>query len=370
MIKERNYGIDFFRILSSIMVVFLHTVGQGGILGAAGNLTIKGEVLYFIQIMCFCAVNSFALISGYVGIKTKHKYTSIISLWIQVAFYNVGVSAIKMAINLMNDKPIDLIMLLKSFFPVISEQNWYFTSYFCLFFFMPVLNHIVNTLSREKLRQNIFITIILFSIIETITSIKNWGINVGYSFLWLAVLYLIGAYVSKYDSFSKMTKAKSIIGFIGCSLITFLSRIAIQIVTLKLTGSPTHGTKFITYVSPFMILSSLFLLALFSKIQFGSIGTAVVKWLSPMTFGVFILHTQRIIYAEMQGKFAFVVEYNAFLCVLMTIGITIGIYAICSVIDYLRILLFKLVRVKNISSTVEKILKKVYCKIMKIGSKK
>ena len=168
MIKERNYGIDFFRILSSIMVVFLHTVGQGGILGAAGNLTIKGEVLYFIQIMCFCAVNSFALISGYVGIKTKHKYTSIISLWIQVAFYNVGVSAIKMAINLMNDKPIDLIMLLKSFFPVISEQNWYFTSYFCLFFFMPVLNHIVNTLSREKLRQNIFITIILFSIIETL----------------------------------------------------------------------------------------------------------------------------------------------------------------------------------------------------------
>ena len=34
MSKERNYGIDFLRLVFMYMVCILHTLGQGGVLNA------------------------------------------------------------------------------------------------------------------------------------------------------------------------------------------------------------------------------------------------------------------------------------------------------------------------------------------------
>ena len=35
---ERNYGIDLLRVLSMVYIVMLHTLGNGGILSAAGGV--------------------------------------------------------------------------------------------------------------------------------------------------------------------------------------------------------------------------------------------------------------------------------------------------------------------------------------------
>ena len=36
---KRNYGIDLLRIVSMVMIVILHILGQGGVLDAADNLS-------------------------------------------------------------------------------------------------------------------------------------------------------------------------------------------------------------------------------------------------------------------------------------------------------------------------------------------
>ena len=38
MSSSRKYGIDLFRIISMLMVVVLHVLGQGGILDASVNI--------------------------------------------------------------------------------------------------------------------------------------------------------------------------------------------------------------------------------------------------------------------------------------------------------------------------------------------
>lgn len=43
--EERNYGIDLLRIVSMMMVVLLHVLGQGGILDGSDPLTVKSETL-------------------------------------------------------------------------------------------------------------------------------------------------------------------------------------------------------------------------------------------------------------------------------------------------------------------------------------
>ena len=74
---ERNYGIDLFRIVSMFMVVVLHVLGQGGILdgtiGVAGNY----ETAWFLETAAYGAVNCYALISGYVGIRSRYRYSTL-----------------------------------------------------------------------------------------------------------------------------------------------------------------------------------------------------------------------------------------------------------------------------------------------------
>ena len=75
--KERNYGIDLRRIVSMFMVVLVHILGQGGVRGNLNLLIAKGIVVEFLYVISLTCVNIYALISGYVWVKAKHKYSNI-----------------------------------------------------------------------------------------------------------------------------------------------------------------------------------------------------------------------------------------------------------------------------------------------------
>lgn len=87
IVKGRNYGIDLLRIGSMFMIVLLHILGAGGMLGATSYHVSFNRILWLIEIACYCAVNCYAIVSGYVGYKQKFKFTNIIVLWLQVFFY-------------------------------------------------------------------------------------------------------------------------------------------------------------------------------------------------------------------------------------------------------------------------------------------
>ena len=80
--QERNWGIDMFRIVSMLLVVTLHVMGQGGVLSYSKG--INNNFAWLFEVGAYCAVNCYALISGYVGVKSKFKYSNIMySMWIK-----------------------------------------------------------------------------------------------------------------------------------------------------------------------------------------------------------------------------------------------------------------------------------------------
>ena len=86
------------------------------------------------------------------------------------------------------------------FFPVIIKNYWYFTEYFCLYIFIPLINKGILYLDKVELK---IIIINLFSIFIVLKEIINpeynsLHLNSGYSSLWLLILYIIGAYFEKY----------------------------------------------------------------------------------------------------------------------------------------------------------------------------
>lgn len=42
--RARNYGIDLLRLISMLMIVVLHVLGQGGILKSTSALTLSSEL--------------------------------------------------------------------------------------------------------------------------------------------------------------------------------------------------------------------------------------------------------------------------------------------------------------------------------------
>lgn len=91
-IKERNYGIDLLRIVTMFMIVNLHVFWYGGILRSENLyfLSAKYNIVWILEIICYVAVNCYALISGFVGIESRYKYSNIVLLWFRVVFYSIS----------------------------------------------------------------------------------------------------------------------------------------------------------------------------------------------------------------------------------------------------------------------------------------
>ena len=74
MKNERNYGIDLLRIVLMYMVCILHTLGCGGVLAACTEGTTPHKVFWLLEILSYCAVDAFALISGYTATDKMRKF--------------------------------------------------------------------------------------------------------------------------------------------------------------------------------------------------------------------------------------------------------------------------------------------------------
>ena len=219
-IKNRNYGIDLLRIITMFMIVNLHILYHGGILSSEKLYfgSTKFNIVWIIEIVSYVAVNCYALISGFVGVNSKNKYSNIILLWLRVAFYSILIYLIACKCGVVE---YDYNTFITYCFPVLNTKYWYFTAYFCLFFFMPILNVGLQNLKYEQLRNAIIMIIIVVSILPFIYVGDVFHCKNGYSFVWLMVLYLIGGFIGKYNLNIKFSKILMLLLFIVCVALEF-----------------------------------------------------------------------------------------------------------------------------------------------------
>jgi len=290
-----NVGIEVLRIISMFMVVILHCLGHGGVLNSTAKLSVNNNLSWLLEIACYCAVDCYALITGYVCAKSKHKLARIVELWLEVLFYTVLVT---IGFKIFSSDTVGLKDLIKAFLPVMSKQYWYFSSYFCLFFFIPVLNLIV-TKSTKRQNQFLILTItIIFCVVGLLASYLGgdvFSIYGGYSFLWLAVLYIIGAYIKIYGFFtSKINKDYFLLSYLICVLLVWLSKIVISLVTLRIFGSIKGSELLIAYNSPLILLAAISLLLYCSQLKIKR-GVKILTEISSVSFGVYLISEQNFI---------------------------------------------------------------------------
>lgn len=341
---KRNYGVDLLRMTAMFMIVILHVLGQGGILSTCGTNPASSEAAWFLEIASFCSVNCYALISGYVGLYANYRYTNIITLWLRVVFYTIIITA---AFAYFLPESIGITEWLNAIFPVTTTQYWYFTAYVFLFLFIPLLNKAVHSLNQIQLRTTLLGLFFTFSLIQTICQRDIFAADRNYSSLWLILLYLLGAYIKKYNSLKNISIPLAILGYISMILLTWGLRILINYATLYFLGEQKWREMFVRYTSPTILASAIFLLALYEKRTLGKWKKIAIYLLAPSAFSVYLINTNPLIWTYiMQNRFAdyaAMTPANMILSVLVT---ALAIYLFCILADLIRrmlsLLLFRL----------------------------
>ena len=266
--SKRKISLDILRILAMLGIIGLHLIGQGGILQNLNMNSIRAYIVFIIYTVCYLSVDTFAILSGYLSWnKEKVKYKRIVELIIICIFYSFVITAVFYSLNLYDCRSLGRRAFLHSLFPVLISRYWYITSYIFLFFLIPYLNFFVNKIPKEKFKKFLTLIFILLCIIPSIFFSKDFfKIVGGYSPFWLIYCYLLGAYVGKYLSDRKISK-KMIFIFCLCIFAAFVLNVLVRIVTLKLYGEIQYDSWFLNYVSPFMVIASIIIVMVCSKID-------------------------------------------------------------------------------------------------------
>lgn len=345
--NERNLGIDFLKILCMLMIVVLHILGQGRVLDNTEFLSVNYTVAWLIEIGALCAVNCYALISGYVGLGAKHKYTGIAMLWLQVLFYNVVITLLMTTLR--DDIPVGLSTYVKMFLPVITKPYWYFTEYFALFFVMPCYNCMIEHMPRNQLRMILTVIVVLFSVIPTMIESDLFDLVGGYSFVWLSLLYILGGYFRKYQVLEKICARKWIIVYIAAVIVTLGQKCSQEMFVYKVTGEITRSMGLCTYISPFMLIAAVALLGFFSQKMPKGVLSKVLPVLSASAFGVYLIHTHPLIYQYiLNDRFIWVAGLSAIGMVMIVFLTAICIFSVCMTIDLARAYVVSKLHIKEI----------------------
>ena len=351
--NKRNYGIDALRSVSMFMVVVMHVLSKGGIFQVVekrGEITPDYLVAWFLEIFCFVSVNCFALITGYFGVKGKYRYANLATLWLRVLFYTVTITLV---FQIFFPELMTWQRWPKAFFPVIFEHYWYFTSYFILFLLIPFFNLALHKLSEKQSGALIIGLLFALSVIQTLPNSDVFRIkDGGYSGWWIMMMYLVGAYIGKYRIFKKLSKAKCLLIYIVASLVTFLSEIGLDLIKddfpEDLLGTPLN--KYLThYCSPTVVIASVALFLFFMKLNIRSAALQkVIAFFAPLAFSVYLIHYAPLI----RDKFLLesmkpLTKLSAPVMGLAVLAIALAIFLACALIDSLRELLFKKLKVRE-----------------------
>lgn len=354
-----NYGIDLLRCLSMLMVVNLHLLNQGGaasVIRRAGS--VNSAICTFLQFFCLGAVNLYGMISGYVMLNTSFKLRRFFTLWLQVVFISALICLIS---TFVCPERMKTEYWVRAIFPVSQRSYWYFTCYAGVFLLSPILNRGIRALTDRQAVCLLIGCIFLFCIVAAIGysySGDAFYLVGGYSVLWLLVLYVIGACLKKTGLLLHTKTWKLLLVMAVCFALNCL---------LKYGKMPAffNDAKSVTgkYLSPLLVVFDICLFALFARIEFrGRAFKRLLSFIAPLTFTVYLLHLHPVVWEFLKDRLLFIGNFSSWTLLPFVLALALAVFIAGVAIDWLRLQLFRLLRVDRICAALETFLRKIFNK--------
>lgn len=342
---KRNYGIDLLRMVLMLMVVAIHVLTHGGVIKATEQLSANYSMSILMESFVFCAVNCYALISGYVYIDSRYRFSGLVQIWLQALLYSLGIAVF---VWILKPEYFSFEGLLIHSFPVSNAPYWYLSAYVGLFVLIPFLNAGIHSLSNEQAKKYQALLFFVFSIIPTIARKDTFFVNVGYSTIWLSYLYGIGACIKKFGWGDSLKPCKAIWIYVCCVVISWGMKVGCESVTNYLLGTPKTGFILIAYTSPTIIIAAIALLIAFKNMRIPTRFNGFISAFTPAAFGVYLIHEHEYFRNQfILNKFAFLAKLSTPVMIIGVLSAALVIFAVCLLIDWIRYKIFVRLRVKE-----------------------
>lgn len=134
---------------------------------------------------------------------------------------------------------------------------------------------------------------------------------------------------------------------IGMILLTWLSKIVLENITLRLMGKARYGLLLIKYTSPTILIIGCGLLIIFSNIKCNKI-IPLLRKMTPLVFSAYLLQDNKYIRKYfITDKFSFLATKNTFVMMLGVLFFAIICFVVGILIDKVRLYLFKKIELKK-----------------------
>lgn len=351
---KKEVGISVARLIAMLFVIIYHILSHGGLLFQAEKGTLNYNICWFIQGIVYCAVNLFAIISGYVGVKSSYRYGRFISLWITTFSYAVGMNFIFMAFGVSVSKQ----EIFNSLHPITSIYYWYISTYSLLFLFIPILN---KAIKGSNLKQKIAmicgcVLILLVQLLNNDNKYSLGGFS-GHNSFWLIFLYIIGGAIATESILLERIRQKRLIILLGALItVIFLAQYPLGYL------HENYRWTLIRNTSPLIVMEAVLIFLICRNLKFNKRFEKLINLAAPATFSIYLIHDHHIFrQIFILDKFAKYSHENVIVLLGVIFGSSIAIFIGAIIIDKIRIYIINFIGLETAIKKIEdKILGKVW----------
>lgn len=344
---SRNSNLELFRIITMLLIVAHHYIVNSGLtlLPDITDISIKNTFLWVFGAYGKIGINCFVLITGYFMCKSKITLTKFLKLLFEVEFYKVVIYFVFWATGV---HQFSITGFIKSVLPLTSiAQN--FTGCFLIFYLcIPFLNLLLKNLN-EKMHIRL-LTISLFTYV-IIASIPKLSVTMNYV-SWYIVLYFIASYIRLYP--------KKIFDNTAFWAIMAIASFVLSAVSVVVCLFFKQGAYFFVSDSNKLlaVITGLSMFMFFKNVNIKN--SKLINAIASTTFGVLLIHANSETMREWLWKTVLKnvdMYYSEYFYVHAVISVIV-IFAICSLLDLLRIQLLEKPFFKWWSKKEDKIIEK------------
>lgn len=332
--KTREANLDILRIISMLLIIFLHSIDHSGVLENAQNCsTLMYYYVRFTYALCMVCVNIYVMLSGYFMVTAKFKLNKLVTLWMEASFYSF---VLKLVFMLIGKETFSVVSLVSCFFPILTGRYWFLTIYVGLYLVSPFLNILIQNLDKK---QHGLLNICLFLIMSVWTSIHPAiaGMNSGggWGLAWFVVLYIAAAWLRLYYK----PNHKCALWLIGYALIALvLAFFTAPPMKDILPGIVLNVAKhWYRYDSAPVYIMTMCLFIGFLNIRISNEKISrVIVYISSLTFAVYLIHAHANVSPWSWEVLDLPAKMTTPTFVFIQSGCVLGIFIGCALIEAIR----------------------------------
>lgn len=294
---ERMVNLDLLRSVAMMLVVVLHYLGKGNLLGELTNpeMLLTEGVAWFLEALAIVAVNVYMLLSGYFVSTSSFKVSRLLRLWLQLEFYSVVVGSVAILAGWVPAEEVNTYFLLGLLFPVSMGHYWFMTAYIYLYLLFALFGPVLKKLDKKQMQLILAFLFTVFCLIKSFVPVRFEMDELGYDCLWYLCMFLLGAYIRRYGLPVLTGKLRSAVLYILACCVIFAGTMLMRTVYLR-TGSLSYIIDFLyDYNHIANVLAAVGLFGLFLHMRLPDGLGRLAGRIAPYTLGVYLLHENQAV---------------------------------------------------------------------------